>query len=176
MKLRSVFVGRFQPIHKGHLHSISQILNRDEELVVAIGSAQYSHTPSNPFSGGERVMQIRCALLDENLSMDTIDIIPVPDIHIHPLWVAHLSSLVPYFEKVYSHNPIVRSLLRDADITVGTTELLNRSQYSGKHIRRLMRQGNPEWKSFVPDGVVEIIEEYKMDARVRQIGEVTLKK
>ncbi|MGV9169332.1 MAG: nicotinamide-nucleotide adenylyltransferase, partial [Promethearchaeia archaeon] len=73
-------------------------------------------------------------------------------------------------------NPIVRSLLRDADITVGTTELLNRSQYSGKHIRRLMRQGNPEWKSFVPDGVVEIIEEYKMDARVRQIGEVTLKK
>lgn len=176
MRMRSIFVGRFQPIHKGHLYTISQILERDEELVVAIGSAQHSHTPNNPFSGGERVMQIKRALLDKDWSMDTIDIIPVPDINIHPLWVSHLSSLVPYFGKVYSHNPLVRSLLREADITIGTTELLDRSEYSGKHIRRLMRQGNEEWKSFVPDGVVEIIEEYGMDERVRQIGEVTLKK
>lgn len=176
MRMRSVFVGRFQPIHKGHLYTVNQILEKNEELVIAIGSAQHSHTPSNPFSGGERVMQIKRALLDENLSIDTIDIIPVPDINIHPLWIAHLSSLVPYFDKVYSHNPLVRSLVRDADIAVGHTELLDRSEYSGKHIRSLIRQGNPEWKSFVPEGVVAIIEEHNMDERIRQIGEITLKK
>lgn len=176
MRMRSVFVGRFQPIHKGHLYTVNQILEKDEELVIAIGSAQHSHTPNNPFSGGERVMQIKRALLDEKLPMDTIDVIPVPDINIHPLWIAHLSSLVPYFEKVYSHNPLVRRLVRDADITVGQTELLDRSEYSGKHIRRLIRQENPEWKSLVPEGVVAIIEEHNMDERIRQIGEVTLKK
>ncbi|MBD3158697.1 MAG: nicotinamide-nucleotide adenylyltransferase [Candidatus Lokiarchaeota archaeon] len=176
MRMRSVFVGRFQPIHKGHLYTVNQILEKDEELVIAIGSAQHSHTPNNPFSGGERVMQIKRALLDEKLPMDTIDVIPVPDINIHPLWIAHLSSLVPYFEKVYSHNPLVRRLVRDADITVGQTELLDRSEYSGKHIRRLIRQENPEWKSLVPEGVIAIIEEHNMDERIRQIGEVTLKK
>ncbi len=173
--MRSVFVGRFQPIHKGHLSTIRQILDAGEDLIIAVGSAQYSHTPDNPFSGGERIMFIKRVLLDEGLPLNRIDIVPVPDIHIHPLWVAHLRSLVPYFEKGYTHNPIVRRLLQDAGIEVGETKLLERTAYSGSHIRELIRSGG-EWEPLVPPGVAEMIKRYGLDERMRDIGNTTLKR
>jgi nicotinamide-nucleotide adenylyltransferase len=173
--MRSLFVGRFQPVHNGHMHTVRQILERGENLVIAIGSAQYSHTPDNPFTGGERVMFFKRAIIDENLPLDRIDIVPVPDIGIHPLWVSHLTSLIPRVDKAYSHNPLVRRLLKDAGYQVDETGLLERSTYSGRHIRDLMRWGG-EWEALVPDGVVEIIKELKLDERVREIGEVTIKR
>ncbi|MHA1771398.1 MAG: nicotinamide-nucleotide adenylyltransferase [Candidatus Thorarchaeota archaeon] len=173
--MRAVFVGRFQPIHNGHLSTIKQIIDLGEDLVIAIGSAQYSHTPDNPFSGGERIMLIKRALLDEGLPLERIDIVPVPDIHIHPLWVAHLRSFVPYFEKAYTHNPLVRRLFVDAGFEVGETTLLSRDTHSGKHVRDLIREGG-EWEPLVPSGVVELIKQYGLDVRMRAIGKVTLKR
>ncbi|MFB0514560.1 MAG: adenylyltransferase/cytidyltransferase family protein, partial [Candidatus Bathyarchaeia archaeon] len=41
MVKRGLFVGRFQPIHKGHVKAISDILKQVDELVIVIGSAQY---------------------------------------------------------------------------------------------------------------------------------------
>ena len=88
VKMRSAFIGRFQPVHKGHIHSVGQILEKGEDLIIVIGSAQYSHTPHNPFTGGERVMFMKGALIDEGLPLDRIDVIPLADINIHPLWVS----------------------------------------------------------------------------------------
>lgn len=173
--MRSVFVGRFQPIHNGHLSTIKQIIDSGEDLIIAIGSAQYSHTPDNPFSGGERIMLIKRALIDEGLPLERIDIVPVPDIHIHPLWVAHLRSFVPHFDKAYTHNPLVRRLFVDAGFEVGETELLDRHVHSGKHVRELIRWGG-DWVSLVPPGVAELIKQYGLDQRMRDIGDVTLKR
>ena len=174
--MHSVFIGRFQPIHLGHLHTIKQILDKDEEIIIVVGSAQYSHTPNNPFTGGERVMLIKRALIDEGISMDKIDIIPVPDININPLWIAHLKSYIPYFNKAYSHNALVRRLFKDAGIELDETALLERTSYSGNHIRDLIRWGNPEWETLVPLGVVELMKKYELDARIREVGDNTTKR
>lgn len=174
--MRSVFIGRFQPFHKGHLHTVKQIIEKDEDLIIVIGSSQYSHTPNNPFSGGERVMMIREALLEAGLPLDHIDIIPLSDIHIHPLWVSHLKSFVPYFDKAYTHNPLVRRLFTDADIPIDETDLLKRTAYSGNHVRDLIKWENDEWEALLPDAVVDIIKKNKLDERIRQIGDTTLKK
>lgn len=120
-------------------------------------------------------MFFKRAIIDESLPLDRIDIVPVPDIGIHPLWVSHLMSLIPRVDKAYSHNPLVRRLLMDAGYQMDETGLLERSTYSGRHIRDLMRWGG-EWEPLVPDGVVEIIKELKLDERVREIGEVTIKR
>ncbi|MFX1367809.1 MAG: nicotinamide-nucleotide adenylyltransferase [Promethearchaeota archaeon] len=174
--MKSVFIGRFQPIHIGHIHTIRQILEKGEDIIIVIGSSQYSHTPDNPFTGGERVMLIKRALLDEKIPLDRVDIVPLPDINIHPLWVAHMKSFVPYFDKAYSHNPLVSRLLKDAGVIVEETTLLDRSTYSAKHIRDLMRWNNPEWEPLVPDGVAKIIKQYRLDERVREVGEVRTKR
>jgi nicotinamide-nucleotide adenylyltransferase len=170
----SLFIGRFQPVHKGHIHTIRQIMETDDELIIAIGSAQHSHTPDNPFTGGERVMFLRRALQDEGLPSDRLCIIPVPDINVNPLWLSHIRSLVPYFDRVCTHNPLVKKLFSDAGIQVFETELLERNIYSAKHIRELLRWGG-DWEQLVPPGVVEIIKKYKLDERVRDVGEARIK-
>ncbi|MHA1769109.1 MAG: nicotinamide-nucleotide adenylyltransferase [Candidatus Thorarchaeota archaeon] len=174
--MKSLFIGRFQPIHKGHIHTIKQILAKNEDIIIVVGSSQYSHTPDNPFTGGERVMFIRRALLDEGISLERVCIVPLSDINIHPLWVSHMRSFVPYFDKAYSHNPLVKRLLEDAGIKTDSTKLLERSTYSARHVRDLIRWGNDEWESLVPEGVVKIIKEYKLDERVREIGETRTKR
>jgi nicotinamide-nucleotide adenylyltransferase len=171
----SLFIGRFQPVHRGHLHTIKQILERDDELIIAIGSAQHSHTPDNPFSGGERLMFLKHALMEEGLSMDKISIVPGPDIGINPLWISHLSSLIPYYDRVVTHNPLVKTLFRDAGIEVFETELLERNTLSAKHVRELMRW-NGDWEPLVPKSVVKLIKKYKLDERVRNVGEARIKR
>ena len=111
--MKSLFIGRFQPIHKGHIHTIKQILEKKEDIIIVVGSSQYSHTPSNPFTGGERVMLIRRALIDDKLPLERITVVPLSDINIHPLWASHMRSFVPYFDKAYSHNPLVKRPYED---------------------------------------------------------------
>jgi nicotinamide-nucleotide adenylyltransferase len=174
--MKSLFIGRFQPIHKGHIHTIKQILQKGEDIIIVVGSAQYSHTPDNPFTGGERLMLIRRALLDEKIDLKHVTIVPLADINIHPLWVSHMRSFVPYFDKAYSHNPLVKRLLEDAGIKTDSTKLLERSTYSARHVRDLIRWGNSEWEALVPEGVVELIKKYKLDERIREIGETRTKR
>jgi nicotinamide-nucleotide adenylyltransferase len=83
MVRRGVFVGRFQPFHKGHMEVIKKIVNEVDELVIIVGSSQYSHMLDNPFTAGERITMIRRALEEEGIQLSKIWIIPVPDVHQH---------------------------------------------------------------------------------------------
>ncbi|MHA1961743.1 MAG: nicotinamide-nucleotide adenylyltransferase [Candidatus Thorarchaeota archaeon] len=174
--MSSIFIGRFQPVHKGHIHTIRQILDKGENLIIAVGSAQYSHTPDNPLTGGERVMLLRQAIIDDDLPLDRIQIVPVPDINIHPIWAAHLKSLVPYFDKAYSHNPLVQRLLRDAGFRVEETSLHDRDSYNAKHIRELILAGSSDWEPLLSSGVIKLMKKHKMVERMREIGQIRTKR
>ena len=65
--MRALFLGRFQPFHKGHLMVISGIAREAEYLVIAVGSAQYSHSQENPFTAGERYTMISRTLKAQNI-------------------------------------------------------------------------------------------------------------
>ena len=90
MVKRGVFVGRFQPFHNGHLEVIKKIVDEVDELVIIVGSSQYSHRLDNPFTAGERITMIRKALEEEGIQLSRIWIIPVPDVHQHALWVSQI--------------------------------------------------------------------------------------
>ncbi len=66
---RGIFVGRFQPFHLGHVATIKFALEKVEELVIVIGSAQLSHEFRNPFTAGERIQMIKDSL-DAELGID----------------------------------------------------------------------------------------------------------
>lgn len=55
----AVVIGRFQPIHVGHVRLINQALEKARHVIVAIGSANAPRTPRNPFSFEERKALIR---------------------------------------------------------------------------------------------------------------------
>src|SRR3989337_2069484 len=78
MTTRGLYVGRFQPFHLGHLDAIKEVLKAVDELVIAIGSAQYSHNLNNPFTAGERLVMVRQALMEADVDYFRIWMVPVP--------------------------------------------------------------------------------------------------
>lgn len=52
-------VGRFQPLHKGHVSIIQAALDKCERVIVLIGSCQEKRTLRNPLSYNERKQMIR---------------------------------------------------------------------------------------------------------------------
>ncbi len=57
-----VFIGRFQPLHQGHLSVIGQALRRSGHLLVLVGTANEARSLRNPFTAEERAEMIRACL------------------------------------------------------------------------------------------------------------------
>ncbi len=57
-----VFIGRFQPVHHGHIHVIIQGLQQCQRLIVLIGSIRRARSVKNPWSYEERVQMLTLAL------------------------------------------------------------------------------------------------------------------
>lgn len=50
----ALFIGRFQPVHTGHLSVALRALDRHDHLIIAIGSSNRSRRHQNPFTFEER--------------------------------------------------------------------------------------------------------------------------
>ena len=165
---RGVFVGRFQPFHLGHLIVSKSILEEVDELIIVIGSAQYSHTIENPFTSGERMTMIRQALREERIPYEDYWIVPVPDVHRHMMWVAEVVGYTPKFSVVYGNEPLTRRLFMEAGFDVKSIPFQKRDQYSSTEIRERMLVGK-NWQSLVPKSVATFIEEIDGVQRLRDL-------
>jgi len=164
---RVLMVGRFQPFHKGHILVIREMAKLYHSTILGVGSAQYSHTPENPFTAGERVEMATEALREEGIA--DFYVVPIEDINEHGRWVAHVESLVPRFSAVSTNNPLNQRLFHEEGYEVCTTPLYSRSRYSGTVIRRRILQGKA-WKALVPRAVARIIDEIDGVSRIRQLA------
>jgi nicotinamide-nucleotide adenylyltransferase len=158
MVRRGVFVGRFQPFHVGHLAAIKDVLRNVDELVIVIGSAQYSHSVSNPFTAGERLTMIRNALIEARIDDSRVWIVPVPDVHLHMMWVSALEGYTPHFDFVYSNEPLTRRLFIEAGYKVKAIHFHERNLYSSTKIRERMVK-DESWEKLVPKSVATFIKE-----------------
>ncbi len=156
MVRRGLYVGRFQPFHSGHLHAIMDALEEVDELVIVIGSAQYSHNVTNPFTAGERLVMIRKALEEAGIDDSRFWIVPIPDVHLHMMWVSSLVGYTPKFDLVYSNEPLTRRLFTEAGYKVKALRFFERKQYSSTLIREKMLK-NEGWKELVPKSVAAFI-------------------
>jgi nicotinamide-nucleotide adenylyltransferase len=156
MVKRGLYVGRFQPFHMGHLSAVKAVLEDVDELVIIVGSAQYSHTVANPFTAGERLVMIRLALQEAGLDSSRVWVVPVPDVHLHMLWVSALEGYTPKFDVVYSNEPLTRRLFTEAGYRVKGIRFFERKIYSSTDIRAKMVKGQ-DWKNLVPKSVAAFI-------------------
>jgi len=166
---RGLFVGRFQPFHKGHLEAVKYILERVDEIIIAVGSSQYSHGLDDPFTAGERIVMIRRSLMDEGISPSRFWILPVPDLNVHMLWVSQVLGYTPKFDVVYSNEPLTRTLFIEARFKVESIPLFNRKVYSATEVRRRMLKGE-DWRVLVPKAVAESIIEFGGVDRIRSLA------
>ncbi len=166
---RGLYVGRFQPFHLGHLDAIKYVLKKVDEVVIVIGSAQYSHNSKNPFTAGERLVMVRNALLEAGVDSSKLWIVPVPDVHLHMLWVSAVEGYTPKFNVVYTNEPLTRRLFMEAGYPVKDVPLFERKVYMSTVIREKMVKGE-SWIELVPKGVADFILEIDGINRIRDLA------
>lgn len=159
---RALFVGRFQPFHHGHYEVVKRLLKDHSEVVIVIGSAEESRTQDNPFTAGERIQMIRLALSPAMLRRSII--VPVRDINDHARWVSHVKSYVPDFDTVYTNNRLVARLFGEARHKVAPVAYFDRGKKEGRLIRKLMKEGNNEWKKHVSRKIAALIKKLDIKA------------
>jgi len=165
---RGLYVGRFQPFHIGHLDTIRHALKEVDELVIVIGSAQYSHNANNPFTAGERLVMIHRALLEAKVDYSKLWVVPVPDVHLHMLWVSAVEGYTPKFNVVYSNEPLTRRLFMEAGYQVKSIPLFDRKVYMSTIVREKIVEGD-SWTELVPKSVAEFILEIDGVNRLREL-------
>jgi len=164
--MRGAYIGRFQPFHDGHYAMVERISEEVDELVLAIGSADESHTTRNPFTAGERSMMITKSLVDLDLVTYAV---PIEDLNRNSVWVSHVQSMSPRFDVAFSNNPLVVRLFEEAGIEVRQSPMYQREEFEGTEVRERMA-ADGDWAALVPEAVVEVIDEIDGVERLQQIS------
>ncbi len=97
-----VFIGRFQPFHKGHLTVVEEGLNQAKQLIILCGSAHQPRSTRNPWTVAEREQMIRGALTDQQ--NQRLHFAPLMDIvYNDETWVRNVQATVNGL--VTAHHP-----------------------------------------------------------------------
>jgi nicotinamide-nucleotide adenylyltransferase len=167
---KGLFIGRFQPFHKGHLATVKFALEKVEQLVIVVGSAQKSHEPRNPFTAGERIRMIKESLdSDRETDVRRILIIPVPDTDVHALWTHQVDMLVPKYDVVFANDLFTLMLFQEKGIKALEAPLYRRDEMKATEIRKRMI-AEEIWEDLVPIPVSKVIKEINGVERVRALS------
>ncbi len=156
---RVVFLGRFQPFHKGHARVIEK--RNDDDFAVAVGSAEKSREEENPLSFEERKEIIRECFPE-------LEVIEVQDTEKTPkgnrIWAEKLEEETGA-DTIISGNELVQRLVREhTSMEVKQPELHDPDIYSGTEIRRRIRSGE-EWRYLVPECAEKKLETFLEEIR-----------
>ena len=58
----TLYIGRFEPVHNGHMALLQHALGGARQVIVVLGSAWQVRSPKNPFTWQERADMVRGAL------------------------------------------------------------------------------------------------------------------
>jgi nicotinamide-nucleotide adenylyltransferase len=147
-----LILGRFQPLHNGHMKVIEDALKEDKEIIIAIGSPGKSNQKANPFSGEERKEMIERTLKASNIPAR---IFFVPDRPSDEGYVEHvLEQIREKPDKIITENPWTIDLFTKAGYDVHITPRY--FGISASEIRRRIAEGE-EWESMVPKQISEAV-------------------
>jgi bifunctional NMN adenylyltransferase/nudix hydrolase len=161
-----VFIGRFSPLQKAHKFILDKALTIAEKVIVVVGSCGSPRTIRNPWSGDERQEMIRRCLSSEE--KDRVIFISMKDYTYNDnLWISTLqqkvSEATDYSEKVsligYESDEssyYLKLFPQYKYIQCGTEYNFHATQ-----VRDLYFSHNASYKTMVPNGVAEYLENFK---------------
>lgn len=159
---KALFVGRFQPMHIGHLKAIKWILKKYDKVIIIIGSSQDSFTEKNPFTFEERKKMIQNTLRSEQIQKNKYKIIGIPDVYDDKKWVNNILKKVK-FDVVLTKNSWTKKCFTKAKIPVGPHPMFG--NVSGSKIRKMIKN-NKKWEKYVPKEVEKIMKKINLKERL----------
>ena len=153
---KALFIGRFQPLHKGHCYAIKNILEREDigHLYIAIGSADKEGTDDNPFNFKTRKKMLE-KVFRKNIDEGKISILSLEDYESDNEWISRAKSIAPDFNIIITGNDWTRRCLEPGCI-VEKQEFYEEKQLNGTYIRSCIKEGK-DISCLVPEEVFEII-------------------
>lgn len=161
-----LYIGRFQPLHLGHLSAIRQALNEVDTLYIGIGSTQYKDESQNPLSGDERALILKSALKEAGIH-ERCSIYLIPDIHDDAGWTNHVRKIVPAFETLFIGNEGLVAKLFEGETKI--QQLKHEVDISATKIRQDILNGKP-WKTYISPKTMEYLESMGFEERVQKLA------
>ena len=161
-----LFVGRFQPLHNGHMMALESAFSKAGELVIGVGSSNESNTHENPFSFEERRMMIEKAL---SKYAGRFEVHGIPDYNDDVKWINYIRENLPSFGVVYTNSGREASIFSGNRFAVEELPFYERKKYSATEVRKRMLSGG-DWRKLVPAAAAEVIEKAGGVERVKKLA------
>ncbi|NQU78649.1 nicotinamide-nucleotide adenylyltransferase [Candidatus Woesearchaeota archaeon] len=160
-----LILGRFQPLHKGHMKVLEDAYQDDKRIIIAIGSAQEKRTKLNPFSAVQRKIMLEKSLKVKNIPAK---IFFIPDIKGDGNYVHHIENIIKKKPgKIITENPWTVSLFKKAGYDVILTP--RHFNISATEIRKRLTN-RKKWKDMVPDEVAKYIDKINGENLIKTIA------
>lgn len=165
----ALFIGRFQPLHHGHVHVIKTILKTHGKIIIGIGSSQLSNIKNDPFTSTERKQFIEAMLKKRNIEPKRYEIVEIPDVFDAKKWVNHVVSIVGEFNIVFSNSDWVRNLFLNNGYVLGKKVEIFKKKYNSTNVRKFISKSDKKWTALVPKEVVVLINDFKGIERIKKL-------
>lgn len=92
-----IFIGRFQPIHQGHVHALGIAASQVQKLYILVGSANTCRSIKNPFTFIERSFMIHNAM--RSAGIKNYEIVPLNDYpYSDTQWMTDVRGTIEHFK------------------------------------------------------------------------------
>jgi bifunctional NMN adenylyltransferase/nudix hydrolase len=94
-----IFIGRFQPVHQGHIHALGIAASQVDTLYIFVGSANQCRSIRNPWTFQERSQMLRTKL--HNARVTNFKIVPLNDYrYSNTQWMSDVRATVEHYGMV----------------------------------------------------------------------------
>ena len=162
-----ILIGRFQPLHKGHVNAIEFARDNSERLFVIVGSAEKSNQERNPFSFEERKRMIGLALKGKKLQ-DNISIVPINDARNHTEWIKSIKNTIGEYNLIFTNDELTEKLFKEEGAEVLNVPLQDRNELSATEVRKRLEL-DKEWESLVTPEIARYLKEINAVERMKSI-------
>ena len=160
--MRSLVVGRFQPLQLGHLKMIEYVAQRSSYLTIGIGSCNSESSKQNPFTAEEREDMLR-----QSLTIETpYEFRRIPDFGDGVKWVSWIRQNIT-FDVFYTNSANERGIFESAGLKVEEIPFFERERYSATEVRKRILEGG-NWAELMPHGAVKVMSSIDGEHRMRK--------
>ena len=156
----ALFIGRFQPFHRGHYRVVKD-LKQKYTPVIGIGSSEKMNSFENPLSFNERRKMVRSCF-------PGTDVFAIPDRGDDELWVEEIVERIR-FKVVVTGNDWTKRCFRKKGYGTERPRMYNRDKYEGTTIRELAAERNEDWKDLVPECSRNLLENFNFEERMEEL-------